>query len=110
MYSPSKYTYHMFLTDKSGKSVVVEWLDGETHVVEDNAVTNITLYGCEAPENEDYRYAKMHRTLEKSNKMDKESAMALLAEVSQGKKRTCWSAVYDVDSFTAEACFGSDYT
>ena len=107
IYSPASWSYHVFLTDRSGKSVTVEWLEDGQTVVEDDAVTNFVLFEA-PPTRADGRYMKMRKALDDGKVSSKADAMALLAEVMQ-KGSTCWSAVYDLDSFTVEVCFNGDY-
>ncbi|MBQ4312426.1 MAG: linear amide C-N hydrolase [Oscillospiraceae bacterium] len=107
IYSPASWSYHVFLTDRSGKSVTVEWLEDGQTVVEDDAVTNFVLFEA-PPTRVDGRYMKMRKALDDGKVSSKADAMALLAEVMQ-KGSTCWSAVYDLDSFTVEVCFNGDY-
>lgn len=104
MYSPKDYTYHFFITDQTGKSVVAEWCDGEFVVVEDTAVTNFMLYTVEG-EITDGRYNKLHATLDVKDSMTTEEAMDLLKSVYN---MTRWSAVYNLENFTVDVCFNVD--
>ncbi|MBQ5310638.1 MAG: linear amide C-N hydrolase [Oscillospiraceae bacterium] len=107
IYSPGSRSYHVFLTDRSGKAVTAEWLDDGLTVVEDDAVTNFVLF--EAPPTRiDGRYVRMRKALDDGMILSKDDAMSLLADVMQ-KGGTRWSAVYDLDSFTVEACFNGNY-
>ena len=107
IYSPSAYSYHIFLTDKSGRSAVAEWIDGELTIVEDDAATNFILF--EAPPTRlDARYVRMRKALDDKSVSSKDDAMNLLESVSQ-KHATSWTAVYDLGEFTVEACFNEDY-
>ena len=36
-------SYHLYITDKTGRSVVVEWTDNEMYITEDNCCTNNVL-------------------------------------------------------------------
>ena len=38
-----KRQFHFFIADKSGKSLIVEWLDNEMVITEDTAVTNFAV-------------------------------------------------------------------
>lgn len=108
LYSPSGYSYHIFITDKNGKSVIAEWLDGELIAVEDNAATNFVLFEAPPTRDPDGRYFKLRKALDEDSVFSKKDAMELLETVMQ-KSATRWSAVYDLDSFTVEACFNSNY-
>ena len=106
MYSPSPYTYHFFITDASGRSVIVEWDNDEMHVVDGNAVTNVFLYKDRDVRNIDRRYAMISKALEEKENMSDKDAMEVLESVS---RMTRWSAVYDLDHFDVEICFRGDY-
>ena len=107
IYSPhSQWSYHVFITDKSGKSVVVEWVDGEMKVVEDNAVTNFILFEAPAYRDPDGRYTKLKKALEEKSTATNDEAMEMLGTVKVDWTR--WSAVYDLEKYTAEVCFNGD--
>lgn len=109
MYSPSRFSYHLFLTDKSGKAVTVEWLENGQTVVEDNAVTNFVLFEAPPTRDPDGRYFKLRKALDAEEGIPaKEDAMEVLKAVSS-KEGTRWSAIYDLDDFEVEACFNADY-
>lgn len=107
IYSPRKNSYHLFLTDTTGKSVVVEWTkEGELITVEDNDVVNFPLYLDDLTQDYDQRYAKIRRRIDKADSMTTEDAMAVLEAVNQD---TRWSAVYDLEKFSVEVCFMANY-
>ena len=107
IYSPHpQWSYHVFITDKSGKSVVVEWVDGEMKVVEDNAVTNFILFEAPAYRDPDGRYTKLKKALEEKSTATNDEAMEMLGTVKVDWTR--WSAVYDLEKFMAEVCFNGD--
>jgi len=92
--------FHLFITDKTGHSVVAEWIDDELVVTETNAVTNYELATHE--KDDDRRYKKMKDTLAGTNGvLSLEEAMDLLLAVSQNgdNTQTEWSCVYDLDHF-----------
>ncbi len=107
-------SYHLFITDKTGKSVIVEWTDEETFIVEDTACTNDVM-----SENQFYdpdwkckRYDTIKSRLsEKNNILTEEEAMTVTSEVSMDKTSfsTEWSCVYNLDQFTFDICLDSDY-
>ena len=108
MYSPRKNSYHIFLTDTSGRSVIVEWNDEGVMVTsEDTAVTNFPLYKGDPYLDYDHRYAKIHRRIDDVSSMSPEDAMGVLEAVNQD---TRWSAVYDLEKFTVDICFNADYS
>lgn len=109
MYSPRSNSYHIFITDTSGRSVVVEWVEGQIQVVENNAVTNFVLYGSISSSDPDMRYSKLRRKLDEADSMTAEEAMELLEYVTpHGANR--WSAVYDLEKFSVEVCFNEDFS
>lgn len=109
MYSSrSSTSYHVFLTDTSGRSVIVEWNeDGDMVIVEDTAVTNFLLYLEDTTKDYDQRYAKIHRRIDGVDSLSPEEAMTVLEAACQDS--THWSAVYDLEKFTAEIAFNLDY-
>ena len=107
-------SYHLFITDKTRKSVIVEWTDEETFIVEDTACTNDVM-----SENKFYdpqwsckRYDTIKNWLsEKNNILTAEEAMRVTSDVSKDKKSfsTEWSCVYNLDEFTFDICLDRDY-
>jgi len=102
-------SFHFFIADKSGKSLIVEWLDNEMVITEDTAVTNFVLakgkYHLEG-EGID-RYDIMKEGLDNST-LDKRKAMLLLSDL-QYKTQTEWSCVYNLSDFSVDICLDSDY-
>ena len=100
MKSLYKVTNHLFITDRSGHSVVVEWEDNEMKVVEADAVTNFVM---SKPEHEPCeRYDTIVGRFEETGRvMSCDDAMDLLMDVSQNGEsiKTQWSCVYDLDNF-----------
>lgn len=108
MYSPRSNSYHIFLTDTSGRSVIAEWTkEGIMTVREDTAVTNFPLYKDDPYLDYDHRYAKIHRRIDDVSSISPEEAMGVLEAVNRD---TRWSAVYDLEKFTVTVCFGADYS
>ena len=108
MYSPRSNSYHIFLTDTSGRSVIAEWNDEGLMVTEeDTAVTNFPFYRDDPFLDYDHRYSKIHDQIDGAASMSSEEAMGVLEEVNQG---TQWSAVYNLDKFTVDICFDADYS
>ena len=108
MYSPRSNSYHIFITDTSGRSVISEWTDGgEMVIVDDNAVTNYLLYLEDPYQDYDHRSAKIHRRIDDVSSMNVDEAMEVLEAVNQD---TRWSAVYDLEKFTVDVCFSADYS
>lgn len=107
LFSGRQNTYHIFLTDATGCSVVVEWWGGEMYVIEDTAVTNLKLY--EGNPSYCWRYRGMHEVIDVTPSMTSEEAMSLLADVAQSGN-VDWSAVYNLENFSVEVCFFEDYS
>ena len=110
MHSDLGGTYHLFITDKSGRYVVVEWLDGEMVTVEHPCCTNSVIapgkhYGEGSP---DERFATIEQSLGKGTVTEKD-AMAVLENV-KNNRMTEWSCVYNLDNFTISICLDSDYS
>ena len=94
-------SYHLFIADKTGRSVVVEWLDGEMCVNELNAATNSVLTeGAHFGEgSNDKRYSILVDGLkEHGSILTKDEARDLLEAASKGN--TEWSCVYDLTDFS----------
>lgn len=111
MHSPDGVTYHLFITDRTGRYVVVEWLDNEMVVVEHPCCTNSVIapgehYNKGLP---DDRLPKMEECLGDSRKATEEQAMELLGKV-KNKTITEWSCVYNLEDFTVSICLDADYT
>lgn len=104
IYSPRPNTYHLFITDISGRSVVVEWENNQTFVVENSVVTNVRL---NTEKVFDLRYSTIHKAIDEVNSMTAEEAMGVLDEVAQS---TRWSAVYYLENFRVDICFNEDYS
>lgn len=108
-------SYHLFITDKSGKSVVVEWSGNEMLVVDDIACTNDLLSQNAEFYNADWnceRYDLIKNTLyENDNVLTKSEAMELLSAVkdTQIGRGTVWSCVYDLNNFGFDICINRNY-
>jgi hypothetical protein len=108
-------SYHLFITDRSGRSVVVEWSGNETLITEDDAVTNDVLSPAHAEYKSNWkcrRYDAIKRELEAhQNVVSRADAMQVLRAASVGTKLrgTQWSCIYDLDTFTLDICLDRDY-
>lgn len=108
-------SYHLFITDRTGKSVVVEWSDDELFVVEDSACTNDILSENHIYFEPDWsckRYDTLKQTLaDKNSILTKKEAMELLSAVkdNQEGRGTVWSCVYDLNDFSLDICINKDY-
>ncbi|MBQ7002779.1 MAG: linear amide C-N hydrolase [Oscillospiraceae bacterium] len=107
-------SYHLFITDKTGASIVVEWTNEQMYIVEDAGCTNDVLSQNEFydPEWSCRRYDAIHARLEESEGiLTPEEAMALTEEVSLTKKNrsTQWSCIYHQDDFAVDICLDRHY-
>lgn len=102
--------YHLFITDKSGRYVVVEWIDNEMVVTEHPCCTNSVIApGEHYDEGEpDDRKGTMEECLA-GRKVTGEEAMEILDKV-HNRILTQWSCVYNLDDFTVSICLDADYT
>ncbi|MCR5122177.1 MAG: linear amide C-N hydrolase [Ruminococcus sp.] len=102
-------SYHLFIEDKTGRSVAVEWLDGEMCVNELNAATNSVLtpgkyYDFDADE----RLPAINAELSGHNGiLTKDEARDLLKNVSQSN--TEWSCVYDLTECSFDVYMDKDF-
>ena len=104
IYSPRTNSYHFFVTDTSGRSAILEWIEGELTVVEGPAVTNFLM--ATGGSDPDQRRTKIERNLNATDSMTTEDTMATLELVS---RQTRWSAVYNLEDFSVNVCFNEDY-
>lgn len=103
MHTSLGVSYHLYITDIKGRSVVVEWLDNEMFVNELNACTNNVLTPGEHFEKggTDRRLGIIETTLNDNNGvLTVEQCRDLLKDVAQGSF-TEWSCVYDLSNFKA---------
>ena len=93
-------SFHIFITDKTGRSVVAEWVDGELVIVESKQVTNFWLSSEEHSQCSRYDTI-VKRLSDKKGVLNSSEAMALLMDASQDYEdiKTEWSCVYDLDNF-----------
>ena len=105
MHSDIGSAHHYAISDASGKSVVVEYVDNELVVVDSPAVAN--HYLCEAKHNVglaeyDHRYERLCQRYEEAGGiMDKEQVATAIASVSQAPAPgdflgTAWTMVMDL--------------
>ncbi len=107
-------SYHLFITDKTGRSVIVEWTDEETFIVEDTACTNDVMSENKFydPEWKCKRYDTIkNRLAEKNDVLTADEAMTVTSDVSMDRNSfsTEWSCVYNLDEFTFDICLDRDY-
>jgi len=105
---------HYFITDRSGRSVVVEFVDDKISLLRNThpwqVATNFIMTGLSPKTSlaSCWRYKKVWETLENKEALSSPSnALALLENVSQGN--TIWSAVYDTSSLDFLVVMGKKY-
>ncbi|MBO4637508.1 MAG: linear amide C-N hydrolase [Clostridiales bacterium] len=104
-------SYHLHIADGSGRSVVVEWLDGQMAVNELSAATNSVLTpGDHFNEGDpDLRLRILTNTLQSNDGiLTEEDARDLLDAVSQ-QNYTEWSCVYNLNRFEVYVYIDEDY-
>ncbi|NIM91506.1 MAG: linear amide C-N hydrolase [Candidatus Aminicenantes bacterium] len=105
---------HYFITDRSGRSVVVEFVNRKISVLPNThswqVATNFIITGL-TPENARascWRYKKVWKTLENQViRLSSLNALTLLKDVSQ--RNTIWSVVYDTSSLNFLVVMGKKY-
>ncbi len=104
---------HYLIADRSGESVVIEYVNKEMKVIHNNEPfqisTNFIITGSKAPSSTPcWRYNTAYNMLKNTNgEIDGNNAMEILSSVSQSI--TMWSAVYDMKSFSFDICIDRKY-
>ncbi|MBN1451425.1 MAG: linear amide C-N hydrolase [Anaerolineales bacterium] len=104
---------HYLMADASGKSVLVEYFNGEIHVLDNehpwHLATNFLRSSVDDPaEGNCWRYNKINSQLTATNgRIDVQAAMQLLADVAQDN--TQWSVVYQMSSGVINVAMGQQY-
>ena len=106
MHSSAGMMLHFSLTDQSGKSVVVEYVNNEMAVVETPVVTNFYLaegekYGIGSAQSHT-RYDMLMECMNEQPEMDMESVKRAMSSVSKNNfgefESTEWTIVYSQDN------------
>lgn len=119
MHSSGGSCYHFQIADKSGESVIVEYLDGEFSVIDGNCATNFLLTPGDYfnfGKGQD-RYEILSSTLaDSANILSEDEGMELLADVQQvkdptneKKSSTQWSVIYNLTNGTASIATHMNY-
>ena len=109
-------SHHLAISDASGASVSVEFVDGEMVVVETDCVTNFNLANGDTAaggESAKERYELLCAVRQEGNGvLTADEVRAALEQVSktEGEWRTQWSVVYRQDSQTLDYYFLADYS
>lgn len=105
---------HYLIADTKGKSVLVEFYQGEMHVIENDrpwhSATNFLRSSVEDPgDGNCWRYDRINDRLnETQGLLDSNAAMELLGDVAQDG--TQWSVVYQMGRGEVSVALGRDYT
>jgi len=104
---------HYLIADATGKSVLVEYYNGEMRILENeepwHLATNFLRSSVDDPkEGGCWRYNTIQAQLtETDGQIDAGAAMGLLADVAQNN--TQWSVVYQMSSGTVNVVMGQEY-
>jgi hypothetical protein len=104
---------HYLIADASGKAVLVEFYQGKMRIIGNDqpwhSATNFLLSSVPDPaQGNCWRYDKINaRFDETQGRLDSESAMELLSEVTQNN--TQWSVVYQMAKKQVSVAMGRDY-
>jgi hypothetical protein len=104
---------HYLMADATGKSVLVEYYNGEMHILENeepwHLATNFLRSSIDDPaEGGCWRYNTIQaRLAETKGQIDPRAAMSLLSDVAQNN--TQWSVVYQMNSGVISVVMGQHY-
>lgn len=108
-------SHHLAISDASGASACVEFVDGEMVVVNTNCITNFNLANGDTAAGGDSakeRYELLCAACGENNGIltaeDIKTAMMRVSK-TEGEWRTQWSVVYRHDTQTADYYFGAEY-
>lgn len=94
-------TQHLFLSDKSGKAVTVEWTSSKMKVTEYPVCTNFELFKAKGEyEGICDRFDSIVQNLERRPQNNAEEAMEILKSASVSW--TQWSCVFNLSDFSAD--------
>ena len=118
MHSSIGISHHLSIADAAGKSVVVEYVNGEMLVTETKIVTNHYLAACEKQGIGSAQSHQRYDTLSAyAGPAGAQEVRRLLESVSQknypqtddGYEKTMWSIVYDPQALRADFYFAENY-
>jgi hypothetical protein len=101
---------HFHIADASGKSAIVEYVDGGVSIVRDDNLWQVsTNYLFSEPQQPDcWRYKTASKALrEAQGNISQDKAMRLLQDTSQGS--TVWSIVYNLENGQINLVMGKNY-
>jgi predicted choloylglycine hydrolase len=108
---------HYLISDSSGNSAVIEFIDGEIRVIRNSeqwqVATNFVISHSRSQDRASHcwRYGRAYHILEQAEgNISENEAMSLLDDVSQsGRVHTLWSAVYDMTTGHIQVAMGRKY-
>lgn len=101
---------HFHIADASGKSAIVEYVDGGVSIVRDDNLWQVStnFLFSEAQQPDCWRYKAASQSLaEAQGSISQDKAMHLLKDTSQGN--TAWSVVYNLNSGQIHLVMGKNY-
>ena len=104
---------HYLVSDKSGHSVIIEFVDGKIELMDNThpwqVTTNFVITGLNNPQNAQcWRYNRAYETLNlNKGVLSDEEAMGLLQSVSL--ETTRWSTVFDIGSGKIQIALDRNY-
>ena len=110
IHTVDRCTQHIFLADKSGRAVVIEWHNDEMKVVESSVCTNFRMSAKALNgdfSGQCYRFDTITECLEESPQNDADAAMDILKEARVSW--TQWSCVYHLDDFSVDYVIDNEY-
>ncbi len=113
IYFPPAPPMHFLISDKTGKSVIIEYINGEMVVIPNKdpwqVATNFLVYeSSEATKESCRRYTRAQAYMsEKDGRLLEEEMMNLLEEISQDT--TCYSVVYNMNTGKISLSIGKKY-
>ena len=118
MHASKGMVIHFFISDASGKSVAVEYIDNKMSVLDTKILTNFYLtegkkYGIGTTESHK-RYDILKENILTSKDYEINDAMSLLSKVSKKNFATFatteWSIVFDQNNLTYNLCHRENYS
>ena len=97
VFSAHGWQQHIFISDKSGDSVIVEWNRSEMKVVKYNVCTNFRMNDKEEYAGECERFDILDNALKEKSTNTIDESMVLLSKVKQ--EHTQWSVIFNKTDF-----------
>ena len=101
------WTQHIFVSDKSGNSAIIEWENDEMKVIKYNVCTNFRMADLTDYSTKCDRFDFLDSSLKENDKNSIEESFKYLKGAKQ--KNTVWSVVFNLDDFSASYAIDGDY-